>query len=158
MSKWISFVAVIVALGCAPVTQPTQTANISDGQINVYNNSSVSGIINCEPNYGPKDTPVTITITISQGASRVAGIFIGDYGTNCQLATTWTSVFSKINYNTWVCSGVLALSGVSATERFCAYDTQGNILAYGDIDVNGGCNATKTARAIEGGGFEKVND
>jgi len=105
---------------------------------------NVAATIDVEPNSGPKDTTVTITIAFTDGAGDVARIDIQQFGgAECEYLPlgTFTDAFAQQSATVWVSRGELALvlTGNSAIVRFVAVNSSDVEIALGDVAVNGGC-------------------
>ncbi len=89
-------------------------AEFSDGTMTGVNGWDVAATIDVEPNVGPEDTPVTITVTFTMGAENVDSIEIEQYvGVDCHLSPSGTLIgaFGPQSATVWVNTEPLVLTG-----------------------------------------------
>lgn len=114
----------------------------SDGELIEINGSGVTGIINIDPNVGGADTPVTMSMEFLTGADDVADIVVYSFSNlsdwDAEYESAATNAFEPAGVSRWSTAGISFTSSAPAVLRFYILDEDGNQLAVGDADKNGG--------------------
>jgi hypothetical protein len=114
---------------------------ISNGTLTGINGYNVAAIVNIEPNYGPNNTPISITVTFTSGASLVYDMIVAgaNESSSWQFSQYSNYTWSQTSSTVWQ-AGDRILTGIYGVERFYAVTSTGVKIAVGDIWLNGSPN------------------
>ena len=142
---FLFLVAVLSSVCGCPTDIPSNQATITDGTMIGIGGRRIRADIDVEPNVGTFGTPVSVTITFTEGGSQVSEIetwqAVAESG--WEFNRTGFDAFGfpldpfQITSTRWVTSG-LGLTGIPGIVRYYALDSFGTRIALGDIDLNGG--------------------
>lgn len=142
----VRFTLLLLLITLTSCSLSNSIPRIEDGEIDGIEGWNVHATINCEPNSGHTGTPVTVTIYFDQGYALVHDVetwqAIEDWG--WEFKRTPEVDPEKEDAYTWITGYGLFLSGKAGILRYYAVNG-GTKIAYGDIDVNGGKQGSKSS-------------